>query len=128
MLNDFTGQSEALVGVLDPFWQSKGIVGADEVRRWNAPTVALARFDRYTWTSDQSFSATVEVSHFGSRDLPAVRAAWSLTTQEGDPGAQGEIGPIDVPAGGHPFRSHRGTAVEADAGDDDDAAGSARRV
>ena len=44
MLNDFTGQSEALVGILDPFWESKGRRHAAEVRAWNAPTVLLARF------------------------------------------------------------------------------------
>ena len=50
MLNDFTGQSEALVGILDPFWETKGVVSAAEVRAWNAPTVVLARFAKFVWT------------------------------------------------------------------------------
>ena len=78
MLNDFTGQSEALVGILDPFWEPKGVVTAAEVRQWNAATVALARFDRYTWTNDQTFRATIEVAHFGPADLGEETARWSL--------------------------------------------------
>ena len=50
MLNDFTGQSEALVGLLDPFWETKGVVSAADVRAWNAPTVVLARFAKFVWT------------------------------------------------------------------------------
>ena len=70
MLNDFTGQSEALVGILDPFWESKGVVTEGDVQRWNAPTVALARFPRFTWTTDDVFTAELEASHFGERDVP----------------------------------------------------------
>ncbi len=36
-LHDFPGQGTALVGVLDPFWDSKGYVTADEFRRFAGP-------------------------------------------------------------------------------------------
>jgi hypothetical protein len=100
MLNDFTGQSEALVGVLDPFWRPKGVVTAEEVRRWNAPTVALARFPRFTWTTDEVFTAELVASHFGERDVPGVTARWSLATREGEIRGAGELGPVPMPAGG----------------------------
>jgi beta-galactosidase len=100
MLNDFTGQSEALVGILDPFWEPKGIVTAAEVRQWNAPTVALARFGRYTWTSAETFRAAIEVAHFGPTDLAEETARWSLTTAAGTVVGQGSLGPRPMPTGG----------------------------
>ena len=45
-LRDFPGQSMSLVGVLDAFWDSKGIVSAEEFRRFCAPVVPLARLKR----------------------------------------------------------------------------------
>jgi hypothetical protein len=116
MLNDFTGQSEALVGVLDPFWEPKGIVAVEDVRRWNAPTVPLARFARYLWTTDETLEATVEVVHYGPADLSGATARWSLALSDAGPSsadraaaerkfpgasiADGELGPVDVPTGG----------------------------
>lgn len=100
MLGDFTGQSEALVGMLDPFLESKRVVRAEEVRRWNAPTVVLARFDRHVWTDDREFSAAVEVSHFGRERLDESTAHWSLVTYDGTVVAGGALGPVDVDPGG----------------------------
>lgn len=90
MLNDFTGQSEALVGLLDPFWETKGVVSAADVRAWNAPTVVLARFAKFVWTSDETFSAKLEVAHFGDRDLPDGPVQWSLKSSDGEIVAHGE--------------------------------------
>jgi len=80
MLNDFTGQSEALVGLLDPFWDSKGVVTPDDVRAWNAPSVVLARFPKYVWTADETFQARIELAHFGDDDLPAGLMSWWVET------------------------------------------------
>ena len=90
MLNDFTGQSEALVGILDPFWETKGVVSAADVRAWNAPTVVLARFAKFVWASDETFSAKLEVAHFGPSDLPSGPVQWSLKTSGGEIVANGE--------------------------------------
>ena len=42
-LHDFPGQGTALVGVLDPFWDEKGYVTAEEYSRFCNATVPLAR-------------------------------------------------------------------------------------
>ena len=100
MLNDFTGQSEALVGILDPFWEPKGVITAAEVRQWNAATVALARFDRYTWTNTETFRATIEVAHYGPTDLTDATVRWSLISEAGDVAGKGTLGPLTLPTGG----------------------------
>jgi hypothetical protein len=99
MLNDFTGQSEALVGILNPFWESKGIVPAGEIRRWVAETVPLARFDKFTWSSDEEFSAHLEVAHYGKSDLQQVQVSWKLIDSDGNTHGKGTKGPLDVPTG-----------------------------
>lgn len=99
MLNDFTGQSEALVGILDPFWETKHVVSAAEVRAWNAPTVVLARFAKFVWTTDETFSAKLEVAHFGPADLPAARVRWTLQLRDGTEFAQGSIDAPGIPTG-----------------------------
>jgi len=91
MLNDFSGQSEALVGILDPFWETKGVVRASEVRTWNAPTVVLARFPKFVWTSDEVFSAKLQVANFGPHDLPAGVVEWSLQQHRGKTVVRGRM-------------------------------------
>ena len=51
-LHDFPGQGTALVGVLDPFWEEKGYVSAEEYRRFCGPTVPLARLVKRVFTQD----------------------------------------------------------------------------
>jgi hypothetical protein len=100
MLNDFTGQSEALVGILDPFWESKGVVHTREVRAWNSPTVPLARFARYTWSTAESFRADLDVAHHGPLDLAQARVRWRLTARGGRTVGQGILGPLGLSTGG----------------------------
>lgn len=68
-LRDFPGQGTALVGVLDPFWESKGYVTAAEYRRFCNSTVPLARLSRRVFTTADSISAQIEVAHFGPAPL-----------------------------------------------------------
>ena len=105
MLGDFTGQSEALVGLLDPFLYSKGVVSTEEIRRWNAPTVVLARFTPYTLSGDEELPialllAFVEVRHHGPTDLEDVEASWSFSATDGRVLAEGSFPPVTVRTGG----------------------------
>ncbi len=89
MLNDFTGQSEALVGILDPFWESKGITSLDDVRTWNAPSILLAQFPKYVWTHRETLTAQISLTHFAPNEL-ASDLTWSLTTRQGTVVAHGK--------------------------------------
>ncbi len=88
MLNDFTGQSEALVGILDPFWESKGVISLEEVRDWNASSVLLAQFPKYVWTNDEVFTAKISLTHFAPTEI-AGTLRWSLVTHKGNVVAKG---------------------------------------
>ena len=99
MLNDFTGQSEALVGVLDPFWEPKGIVSVADVRQWNQPVVPLARFARYVWSTTDTFTAAIEVAQYGPADLPDAVGSWRLTRRDGTGLAAGTFPERRLPTG-----------------------------
>ena len=53
-LHDFPGQGTALVGVLDPFWESKGYITPAQYRRFCNATVPLARVLKRVWTTDET--------------------------------------------------------------------------
>jgi beta-galactosidase len=99
MLNDFTGQSEALVGILDPFWETKGVVSAAQVRAWNSATVPLARFASYTWNTTDQLKSKIELAHHGRLNLENVIAHWELRADRGDVLGKGRLGPQMVKAG-----------------------------
>ncbi len=98
-LQDFPGQGTALVGVVDPFWESKGYVTAEEFRQFCGPVVLLARLPRRVFTAGDSITADVDLSNYGRDDLRSVMVDWILRDVDGDVVAQGEVGPVDVAQG-----------------------------
>jgi hypothetical protein len=98
-LHDFPGQGTALVGVLDPFWESKGYVTPEEYRRFAGETVPLARMGKRVFTTGETFTAAVEIAHFGPRPLENAAPAWSVAGQDGRPVASGRLPARTIPLG-----------------------------
>jgi hypothetical protein len=108
-LQDFPGQGTALVGLLDAFWESKGVISAKEFRSFSSPVTPLVRFPKATYTNDEHFRALIEVSNYGGEALncPIV---WSVSSSDGGilrsgtlpvtemlPGYNAGLGEIDIP-------------------------------
>jgi hypothetical protein len=96
-LHDFPGQGTALVGVLDPFWDSKGYVTAAEYHRFCGSTVPLARFEKRVFTTEETLQADIEVAHFGPAPLPGTAASWKLVAEGDGDIAEGKLEPRDIP-------------------------------
>lgn len=64
-LSDFPGQGSAYVGILDAFWESKGLVTPEKFRESCAPTVLLARMPKRTYNNNENFEVRLEVYHYG---------------------------------------------------------------
>ena len=77
-IHDYPGQGSATVGILDSFWDSKGIIAPEAWRRFCQPVVLLARFPRYVWTSAESFSADLEVANYGPGPIAGAAAGWTI--------------------------------------------------
>lgn len=98
-LHDFPGQGTALVGVLDPFWDSKPYATAAEYRRFYNTTVPLARLLRRTWTTTETLTADVEVAHYGETPLVDARPYWKVLAADGHVVAGGELPTRTIPFG-----------------------------
>ncbi|HVI85054.1 MAG TPA: hypothetical protein VNA86_07050, partial [bacterium] len=98
-LHDYLGQGGALIGVLDPFWESKGYVGPQEFRQFNNATVLLARLRDRAVTADQEFRVEVEVAHFGPKPLASATPVWSIVDPAGRAVVGGALPARAVPRG-----------------------------
>ncbi len=98
-LHDFPGQGTALVGILDPFWESKGYITPEEHRRYCCETVPLLRMDKCVWTTDERFTGAVEIAHFGPARLRNSVLAWRVRAAGGKVLTRGESPVAEIPIG-----------------------------
>jgi Glycosyl hydrolases family 2, sugar binding domain/Glycosyl hydrolases family 2 len=98
-LHDYPGQGTALIGILDPFWDSKGFITPHAHRRYAGPTVPLLRMPKRTYIADEPFHARVEVAHFGPADLPGAQPQWTIRDEQGHEVASGSMPARVVPTG-----------------------------
>lgn len=85
-LHDFPGQGTALVGPLNAFWQSKGLVTPEAYRRFCNAVVPLARLPKRVWDTSETLSAWFEVRNDGPADLPAQKLYYTLQSEQGHKG------------------------------------------
>ena len=96
-LSDFPGQGSAFVGILDAFWESKGLVTPEKFRESCAPTVLLARFPKRTYTNKEAFAAKMSIYHFGPEEIRKGRLDWQLEDAEGNRIAKGNLKHGNIP-------------------------------
>ncbi|MCC5937144.1 MAG: beta-galactosidase [Lunatimonas sp.] len=107
---DFPGQGTAPVGIMNVFMQSKGLITPEEWRQFCSEVVPLLKMEKYTWTTTETFEASLDVAHYGPRDLVNAKINWQLADLSGkvivegsqdagtiSRGALREIGEIRIP-------------------------------
>jgi beta-galactosidase len=99
-IQDFTGQGEAMVGWLDPFYESKGTTEPAEFRRYCAPTVPLLKLPGYVFRKSDKPRIEALLHHYGADDLKDERLSWSLAGVSGKVIDSGSLPGGDYPAGG----------------------------
>lgn len=80
-LQDFSGQGTALVGMLDAFMESKGLITPEEWRMFCSDCVLLAQFPSYTLISGEIFTAKVSMRTVLPQD---GTVEWVLMNENGD--------------------------------------------
>jgi hypothetical protein len=98
-LQDFPGQGTALVGMLNVFMESKGIIEPEEWRQFCGETVPLLLMEKYTWTTDETFTAEIKIAHYGAADIPDARVTWAVGDSAGPEVASGTLGPMTIKQG-----------------------------
>lgn len=83
-LADFPGQGSAFVGILDAFWESKGLVTPEKFRESCAPTVLLARLPKRTFRAGEKLNVLMELYHYGNREIKKGEMFWTLVNSKGN--------------------------------------------
>lgn len=80
-LQDFPGQGTALVGLLNAFWESKGIIDSTAFKEFCNPVTPLLRFEKAVYKSGETFEATIQIANFW-QPIKNTHLRWSI--KDGD--------------------------------------------
>ncbi len=99
-IQDFPGQCTATVGILDSFWNSKGIEIAtpEWFREFCNDVVLLIKAEKRIYSTDDVFSAELMVNQFGHRDIDNANILYKFTNQKGEVLSQGVFENLDLKA------------------------------
>lgn len=70
-LQDFSGQGTALVGILDAFMESKGLISASQWRGFCSDLALLAEFSDYTCKAGEVFTTNIKLANYRRGDILA---------------------------------------------------------
>lgn len=95
---DYPGQGAALVGWLDAFWDSKGLITPEEFRKFSDATVLIMRMPERIFTSGESFKGFAQIAHYGKEDFSFI-PEWKVVDGNGRAVAEGKMAEAEVKAG-----------------------------
>ena len=90
-IQDYPGQGTALVGILNDFMESKGLITPKEWSRFCCEVVPLLKMEKYTWTSGEMFSGEIEIAHYGKTDFRDAEVEWEVVNEDGETVTGGKI-------------------------------------
>jgi hypothetical protein len=98
-LQDFPGQGTALVGLLDAFMDSKGIITPEEFSQFCNRVVPLVIMEKYCWANNEQFRAKIQVANYSEASLKTQSVKWELKNGKGATVFQGDE-TVDILQGG----------------------------
>lgn len=98
-LADFPGQGSAFIGILDAFWESKGLVTPEKYRESCAPTVLLCRLPKRVYNHGETLVPQFEIYHYGNKPVEKGELRWTLETQQGKVLHSGALPMEETPCG-----------------------------
>ncbi len=98
-LQDFPGQGTALVGILDAFMESKGLITPEEFGHFCNRVVPLLIMDKYCWVNNEKFKAIIQVANYSQRSMIGQPVKWELKNSKGTIIEEGERS-LDIQQGG----------------------------
>jgi hypothetical protein len=90
-IQDFPGQGTALVGILNDFMESKGLITPEEWSQFCSEVVPLLKMKKYTWTNSEHFTGNIEIAHYGREDLKNADVKWIVLNEKGKTIAEGKL-------------------------------------
>lgn len=95
---DYPGQGVAIIGWLDSFWDSKGLITPTEFRHYCDSTVCLLRMPRRVYSNSDFFEAMAQISHYGHAKI-RVKPQWNIADDKGKIVAKGAFTNKDIDIG-----------------------------
>jgi len=99
-IQDFPAQGTALVGILNDFMESKGLVTPEKWKQFCCEVVPLLKMEKYTWTNDEYFKGSIEIAHYGKEDFPKADVSWKLVNSQGEIYHHGIFKDVNIARGG----------------------------
>ena len=90
-LQDFPGQGTALVGLIDAFMDSKGVITPEEFSQFCNRVVPLVIMEKYCWTNNETFTGGIQVANYSGETLKAQPVKWELKNIRGEIIFQNEV-------------------------------------
>lgn len=81
-IQDFPGQGTALVGILDPFMDSKGLVTPEEWASYCSDRILLAQFDKYIYSAGETFHADMAIRYYNPEPLISKQLHWEIQNKQ----------------------------------------------
>lgn len=99
-LQDYPGQVTALVGILDPFMDSKGIITPQKFREFCSEVVPLVVMPAYCYSNREVLVAQVKIANYSLTDFSNAQLSWKLVNSENRVHTQGSLSMSKVQQGG----------------------------
>ena len=77
-LRDYPGQGSALVGLLNPFWESKGLITSEVFRQSCNDITVLLKMPKRVWTNNENFTANLVVPNYSLATIPYLQVKWKV--------------------------------------------------
>lgn len=90
-LQDFPGQGTALVGLLNAFMRSKGLITPEVFRQFCSDRTLQVLMDKYTWTNNEPFTADIRLVNYSPEDLSGRTVYWKIINLQGQVLGSGKL-------------------------------------
>lgn len=99
-IQDFPGQGTALVGLLNVFMESKGLIEPERWREFCSETVPLFRMGKFVWTHHETLTGKVQIAHYGPTDIEGAVVTANLMDSHDNSLARMEFPATRIDTGG----------------------------
>jgi len=89
-LQDFPGQGTALIGILDAFMDSKGLITPEEFGHFCNKVVPLFITEKFCWTSNEKLKGKIQVANYSGEKMRSQLVTWSLVNSDDELITHGE--------------------------------------
>ena len=99
-LTDYPGQGTSTVGILDVFFNSKGLIAADGFKQFCSDIVPLLKMEKRVYKSDEVFKAGALIANYSENEIKNAIINLNFFDEKGEYRCGIRFAPRNIPAGG----------------------------